>query len=248
MKRINDICYSPSTGQCLDIYLPEADTFPVTVYIHGGGLEFGDKDTLPEYMNYMTDHGIAVVSINYRMYPDAKYPEFVEDSAEAVAWVFKNMGKYGKVTGVFVGGSSAGGYLSQMLCFDRRWLGAWGISPMEVSGFILDAGQPTCHFNVLRERGLDTRRLIVDDSAPLYHIGLDPEYAPMLILVSDNDIENRYEQTLLMISTLKHFGHTENIELKVMNGPHCGYCGAVDEKGVSVYGPIVEDFVRRYTK
>ena len=74
MKRINDICYSPATGQCLDIYLPEADTFPVTVYIHGGGLEFGDKDTLPEYMNYMTEHGIAVVSINYRMYPDANIP------------------------------------------------------------------------------------------------------------------------------------------------------------------------------
>jgi len=243
MKKFEDICYSPETKQCLDLYLPEKDAFPVLVYFHGGGLEAGDKKTMPAFMEYMTARGIAVASVNYRMYPEAKYPDFLVDGAASVAWIFRHKEKYG-FTGIYVGGSSAGGYMSQMLCFDRRWLGAWDISPMDIAGFVLDAGQPTCHFNVLRERGMDTRRLIVDDSAPLYHIGTDPEYPGMLVIVSDNDIENRYEQTMLMLSTLKHFGHTEGIQLKVMHGGHCQYLEAVDEKGESVFGQIVADYIR----
>lgn len=50
----------------------------------------------------------------------------------------------------FHGGSSAGGYISQMLCFDKTWLSKHGIKATDISGFIHDAGQPTCHFNVLR--------------------------------------------------------------------------------------------------
>ena len=52
-----------------------------------------------------------------RHYTDAvhaKYPDFLTDSAEAVAWAYRNMGQYGAVTGFFVGGSSAGGYISQI--------------------------------------------------------------------------------------------------------------------------------------
>jgi hypothetical protein len=191
----------------------------------------------------MVSHGVAVVSANYRMYPSAKYPDFLEDAADAVAWVFENIGNYGKINGIYVGGSSAGGYISQMLCFDKRWLANHGMKPTDITGFVLDAGQPTCHFNVLRERGIDPRRVIIDDSAPMYHIGADEQYAPMLVIVSDQDMQNRYEQTMLMLSTLKHFGHTENVQLKVMNGRHCAYVNAVDENGESVFGTLVLPFI-----
>jgi hypothetical protein len=53
--------------------------------------------------------------------------------------------------------------------------------------------------NVLRERGIDSHRVIIDDSAPLYHIEPNKNYPPMLITVSDNDIPNRYEQVMLLI-------------------------------------------------
>jgi len=244
MKEHLDLCYSKTTGQCLDIYLPECDTFPVFVYIHGGGLENGDKTIVHHFAQYMTDRGIALVSINYRMYPDAVYPQFLEDSAEAVAWAYRNMGQYGTVQGFYVGGSSAGGYLTQMLCFDKSWLAKVDMEPMDITAFIHDAGQPTCHFNVLRERGVDSRRIIVDDTAPLYHVGKDEKYPPMLIIVSDQDIENRYEQTLLLMSTLKHFGLDEGAELKVMNGTHCRYIYAADENGDSVFGKIATDYIQ----
>ncbi len=97
-------------------------------------------------------------------------------------------------------------------------------------------------FLLLHERGIDTRRVIVDDSAALYHIGEDEQYPPMLIIVSDGDIKNRYEQTVLLVSTLKHFGHSENVKLKVMNGTHCAYVSGVDQNGDSVLGKLVAEY------
>lgn len=244
MKTIFDVCYNEKTKQYVDIYLPESTEFPVLLYFHGGGLENGDKADQKIFFEYMVSHGVAVVSANYRMYPNAKYPDFLIDSADATAWVFKNIGNYGKIKGIYVGGSSAGGYISQMLCFDKTWLSKHEIKATDISGFIHDAGQPTCHFNVLRERGLDTRRVIIDDSAPLYHIGESEQYSPMLIIVSDNDMQNRYEQTMLLVSTLKHFARFEKVQLKVMNGTHCAYVEATDQNGESLFGKIVASFIK----
>ncbi|MBQ8267095.1 MAG: hypothetical protein IJZ21_01750 [Clostridia bacterium] len=132
-----------------------------------------------------------------------------------------------------------------MLCFDKAWLSKHGINPTDVAGFIHDAGQPTCHFNVLRERGIDSRRVIIDESAPLYHVGKDEQYPPMLIIVSDNDMQNRYEQTMLLVSSLKHFGHSQKVQLKIMNGTHCAYVDAADQNGESVFGKLVTAFINR---
>ena len=225
--------------------MPDSEEFSVFLYFHGGGIESGDKSGEKVLFNYLVSQGIAVVSANYRMYPDAKYPDFLVDAADATAWVVKNIENYGKIKGIYVGGSSAGGYISQMLCFDEKWLSKHGIKASDISGFIHDAGQPTCHFNVLRERGLDTRRVIIDDSAPIYHIDDTKQYPPMLIIVSDDDMQNRYEQTMLLISTLKHFGHIEKVQLKLMNGTHCAYVGAIDQNGESVLGKLVTEFINR---
>ncbi len=244
MKSITDICYSKEADQYLDIHLPECHRFPVFLYFHGGGIERGDKANRYDlFIHHLTANGIAVVSANYRMYPHAKYPEFIEDAACATAWVFENMKTYGEVTHIYVGGSSAGGYLSQMLCFDKKYLAKHGLAPMDISGFVHDAGQPTAHFNVLRERGIDSRRVIVDESAPLYHIGTDETYPPMLVIVSDNDMKNRYEQTMLVMSTLQHFGLDENAKLQVMESTHCAYVRKADENGISIFGKLICDFI-----
>ena len=243
MKTVSDVCYCETHKLYLDIYLPACQNFPVLVYFHGGGLERGDKANQQVLYRFLTDHGVAVVAPNYRMYPNARYPDFLVDSAKAVAWTFENIHTYGNATEIYVGGSSAGGYLSQMLCFDESWLSAHGIKPSDIAGYLHDAGQPTCHYNVLRERGVDSRRVIIDESAPLYHIDDSRSYPPMQIIVSDNDMENRYEQTMLLMSTLKHFGHRENVKLTVMQGKHCAYVRAVDARGDSVLGKLVLELI-----
>lgn len=248
MKSICNVCYDPEHDLTLDVFLPECQNFPVFVYFHGGGLKAGDKIDGRLPAETLTAAGIAVVSANYRMYPQARYPDFLRDAAKAVAWAFREMPSYGADGEIYVGGSSAGGYLSQMLCFDETWLRAEGLEASAVAGFVHDAGQPTCHFNVLRERGIDPRRVIIDDSAPIYHVQADRKYPPMLLIVADNDMKNRYEQTMLLVSTLAHFGYAEQVQLKVMPGTHCAYVGAVDETGRSVFGGIVREFIREHTK
>ena len=241
MKFISNICYGKSKHpeQYLDIYLPDTDAFKVVVYMHGGGIEAGDKSSAKVVGEYVASQGIAFVSINYRMYPQAMYPQFICDSAEAVAWVYKNIEDYGKCEGIYICGSSAGGYLSMMLCFGDKYLTPYKIPKDMIKGYIHDAGQPTTHFNVLRERGIDPRRVIIDEAAPMYHIGKAIDYLPMMFIVSDNDMKNRYEQTQVTLSTLRHFEYDESkIYYQLMHGTHCHYSETVE------FGEIICDFVK----
>ena len=62
----------------------------------------------------------------------------------------------------------------------RRWYismeAAWGIDSMkDIAGYLHDTPQPTTHFNILRERGIDTKAIRVDEAAPLYYIDRDFE-------------------------------------------------------------------------
>src|SRR5690606_28133160 len=145
--------------------------------------------------------------VDYRLYPNTKFPEYIIDAANALLWVIKNIKNYGNSKNIYVGGSSAGGYLSMMLCFDQSYLKNVGISNEQISGYLHDAGQPTVHLNILKERGIDSRRIIVDEAAPIYFVGLEKTYPKMMFVVSDNDVANRLEQTNLMVSTLNSFGY-----------------------------------------
>lgn len=248
MRKIENIpyCKNALPAQQLDLWLPDGDSFPVFVFFHGGGLVSGDKGD-ESFLLELTGAGIAVASANYRMFPDAAYPDYLEDAAMAVKWVQDHIGEYGQAQAFFVGGSSAGGYISQMLLFDARWLSAAGADQTAVSGYILDAGQPTAHYEMLRRRGIDPRRVIVDDTAPLYHVDDSRPYPPMLLIVADNDMQNRMEQTMLLYSTLKHFGQGEKAELKIVeNSTHCQYHSMQTNAGKNLFGEMVLDFIRRH--
>lgn len=247
MRIIKDIFYTDT--QALDLYLPACDSFPLFIYFHGGGLEHGSKEAAELFADYLCNQGIAVLSANYRMFPEAKYPDFIEDAASAVAWACSHMAEYGKCTGYFIGGSSAGGYLSMMLCFDASYLAKHGIDAGKIGGFLHDAGQPTAHFNVLKYKGIDPRRIIIDETAPLYHIGTAKEYPPMCFLVSDHDMENRLEQTQLVLSTLRHFRYDESkIEMKLLHGTHCHYVAPPKDGSECPFGPLAAQFILKYCK
>ena len=244
MRKIENIKYSKFEECALDIYLPENSKFSTFIYFHGGGLESGDKKDAEILASYLAKKGVAVVSANYRMYPTAVFPDYIKDCASCVAWVFSHIKEYGQSNNIYVGGSSAGAYISMMLCFDSKYLGLYGIKPNMIKGYIHDAGQPTSHFNILRERGMDTRRIVVDETAPLYFVGRDSEYSDMVFIVSDNDMENRMEQMMLMQSTLKHFGH--KIQVDIIHGTHCEYVLKKDRAGSSVFGKMIYKYIEKW--
>ncbi|MBR2615778.1 MAG: alpha/beta hydrolase [Clostridia bacterium] len=245
MRSITDVCYGTHEKQRLDIHLPEGDTFPVFLYLHYGGFTKGDKasEVYRPFIEYLTERGICVVSINYRLYPEAKYPDFLEDSAAGVAWAFEHLREYGNPESFWLGGSSAGGYATMMLCFDPSWLGKHGLSPMSLAGFLHDSGQPTTHFNVVKERGMDSKRIVVDEAAPLYYVGTAETLPKMMFVTAETDRENRTEQTLLTLSTLRHFGFGE-IPHRVLPGKHVSYVGRLNEAGESEFGRLIYDFMQ----
>ena len=246
MKKIEKISYGTLDEQVLEIFLPDTEeSFPVFVYFHGGGLDHGSYRGFDNLAKALTKRGIAIVSAEYRKYPTAKYPDFIEDAALAVKWTVDNISSYGNADKIYVGGSSAGGYLSMMLCFDVKYLENAGVEYDAVAGYFHDAGQPTSHLNILREKGIDPRRIIVDETAPLFHVGLRGNYPPMHFVVSDKDIVNRYEQTMLMISTLSHFGfRKQTVSYTLMHGGHCEYVKTLDDNGENVLGLMVADFIK----
>lgn len=230
-------------GLYLDLHLPDMPAFDLFVYFHGGGLEAGNRKGVEVFAQTLAKRGIATASVEYRMYPSARFPDFIEDCAASVRWLRDHISAYGTCRRLLVGGSSAGGYISMMLCFDGRYLEAVGMKPTDVDAYIHDAGQPTTHFNVLRERGEDTRRVVIDGAAPLYFVGTAERYAPMLLIVSDDDIPCRYEQTMLLARTLRHFGHGDCVTVREMHGTHCAYDYRADEDGEGTFGKVILEYL-----
>ena len=155
------------------------------------------------------------------------------------------LGEYLRYDKLIVGGCSAGAYMTQMLCFNKEFLAAVGVSNKDITAYVHDAGQPTVHFNVLRERGYDHRRIMVDKYAPLYYVGIDKTYPPMQIIVSDNDIPNRIEQTELLLGALRHFGHDmSKVHVDKTHGEHVWYVNATDKCGKSEYANLLIPFIK----
>lgn len=104
----------------LDIYYPKNKKgFATIVWIHGGGLISFQKEIPKELKN----KGVAIIGINYRLYPKVKAPVYIEEAAAAVAWTYKNILKFGGNEDlIFISGHSAGGYLARIIGLDKKWL------------------------------------------------------------------------------------------------------------------------------
>ncbi|MFN4088979.1 MAG: alpha/beta hydrolase [Alphaproteobacteria bacterium] len=102
---------------------PSADAvLPVLVYFHGGGWVIGDIDTHDGVCRHLAARsGFAVVSVDYRMGPEHRFPAAVEDCFAATAWVANQGPGLGiDPARVAVGGDSAGGNLAAVVCLMAR--------------------------------------------------------------------------------------------------------------------------------
>jgi len=100
------------------IYTPNGDgPFPIFVYYHGGGWVLGDLETSDATCRMLANQtDRIVVSVDYRLAPEYKFPVPVEDSFAALKWVSENASAFnGNVSNLVVGGDSAGGNLSTVV-------------------------------------------------------------------------------------------------------------------------------------
>jgi acetyl esterase/lipase len=191
----------------LDLYFPEQlEEFPTLIWFHGGGLTGGNK-YIPEELK---QKGMAVVAVNYRLYPKIKAPVYIEDAAAATAWVFNHIEAYGGDPDlIFVSGHSAGGYLTSMVGLDLRWLQAHDIDANRIAGLIPFSGHTITHFTVRAERGIEGTQPVVDDLAPLFHVRKDAP--PLLLITGDRELEmlGRYEENAYLMRMMKVVGHPD---------------------------------------
>ncbi len=191
----------------LDVYYPLAEKdFATVVWFHGGGLT-GGKRSVPEGLQ---EHGIAVVAVDYRLYPNVKSPTYVEDAAAAVAWTFEHIADFGgSRKKIFVSGHSAGGYLTSMIGLDKHYLAAHNIDADEIAGLIPYSGHTVTHFTVRKERGIADTQPIVDDMAPMFHVRADAP--PTLLITGDRELEmlGRYEENAYHWRMMKVAGHKD---------------------------------------
>jgi len=87
---------------------------PCLVFFHGGGWVIGDLDSHDVVCRKLADHGeLIVISVDYRLAPEHKFPAAVEDAITATEWVASNAGQLGvDASRLTVGGDSAGGNLA----------------------------------------------------------------------------------------------------------------------------------------
>lgn len=124
-KAQTDLNYGSAPHQKLDLYLPEGGSapYPLIVYFYGGGWQGGSKDYYAFVAQNFTKRGYAVAIPDYAKYPPAKFPEFIEDSAKAVAWLAAHADKQKlDVNNIFLLGHSAGAHNAALLAADERYL------------------------------------------------------------------------------------------------------------------------------
>lgn len=122
-----DIAYGPLDRQMLDVYRPSSHggPLPVIVFFYGGSWDSGSKSGYAWLGRALAARGYLVVIPDYRLYPEVRFPAFLEDNAKSVDWAIANAARFGgDPQRIVLAGHSAGAYNAAMLALDPQWLGA----------------------------------------------------------------------------------------------------------------------------
>lgn len=240
----------------MDIYFPQAGgAWPLLVYVHGGGWRRGDKSEAAALAAGMTAQGYLVVSINYRLYPTAKFPGMIEDVKCAIRYLRAHAGEYHlDSTRIGVIGVSAGGHLAALLGTADESAG-WDVgeyldqssrvqvivtmsAPMDLTRKFPDATMET-----MREvgSGLDFAA-----ASPITYVTADDP--PFLLIQGDRDELVPTEQAQLMYDRLVQANVPAQLVI-VENGRHSLTAPDGSAKpNVGEINQILLDFLVKYLK
>jgi acetyl esterase/lipase len=210
-ERTTDLAYGDGPRRKLDVYRPLSGDgkAPVVVFFYGGNWVSGERADYAFVGRALASRGIVTVVADYRLYPAVSYPDFLDDTAQAVAWAAKEAARYGGDSKrLFVMGHSAGAYNAAMVALDGRWLAKQHMSPADLRGWIGLAGpydflpienpttKPVFHFP-------DTPR----ESQPVRHV--TPQSPPALLIAARSDN---------LVDPLRNTGHLAE-QLRAQNIP-----------------------------
>jgi acetyl esterase/lipase len=210
---LTDIPYCPIgvPSQKMDVYFPESGgPWSAVVYVHGGSWTHGDKSEAAMFAQLMTSQGYLVVSLNYRLYPEATFPAMIQDVKCAIRSLRAHASEYNldpnRIAAV---GPSAGGHLVALLGTtdpNAGWdVGEYLDQSSRVQAVIAMAGVmdlsrsfPNANLESIRLIGFGEYNVV--EASPITHVTVDDP--PFLLIHGDLDELVPYEQSQLMYDKL----------------------------------------------
>ena len=217
-KVIRNLHYGREPGQSLDIYLPDdrqRDT--QLVFLHGGGWHSGSKDEYAYLGAALAAYGVTCAVVGYRLYPQVRYPEFVEDVAHGIAWLRRDGLRYGFGNApLYLMGHSAGAHIACLVAMDKRFRAQAHLDDTSIAGIIGLSGvyrfRPEVspvYSEIFADAGPG-----FESVNPINHVG--DNKVPILMLHGDRDqvIGARNAQHMLQAAT----GVGQQAQLHVQEG------------------------------
>ncbi len=123
LPRVQEVLLpGPAGAMKARLYAPSFQRLPVLLFFHGGGFTIGGLDTHDSLCRQLALRaGVAVLSLDYRLAPEHRFPAAVDDSFAALRWLLKHADSLGlDPTRLAVGGDSAGGTLAAVTALQAR--------------------------------------------------------------------------------------------------------------------------------
>jgi acetyl esterase/lipase len=129
-----DIPYGEGPRRTLDLYTPEQPRSDgkAVIFFYGGSWDSGKKSDYLFVAQALASRGLTVIVPDYRLYPEVRFPAFLEDGAQATRWAADKVG----TDRLFVAGHSAGAEIASMLCASTPYLSKVGVDRMKLRGLI----------------------------------------------------------------------------------------------------------------
>lgn len=220
------IRFGPHARHHLDVWAPshpDSARLPVVVFFYGGGWHAGERGDYGFAGAAYAGQGFLSIVPDYRLVPEVHYPDFLEDAALALRWVWTNAAAYGgDPAKIVVAGHSAGAYIAAMLALDPRWLASVQLPSDTIKAGVLLSGP--FDFAPFREwRGRATFGTYHDpaETQPINHVRAD---APPLLLQhgsSDRLVYAKNSRSLAAALTRVGAPH----EVRIYRG--CDHAGTV---------------------
>jgi acetyl esterase/lipase len=242
--------YGPGPRGLLDLYLPDgapADA-PAVVFFYGGNWQSGARGDYRFVGQAFASQGFLAVIPDYRLYPLARFPDFLQDAAAAVAWTRDRLrGPDGAPRPLFLAGHSAGAYIAAMLTLDERWLEEAGAPARETVRAAAGLAGP---YDFLPLRSASLKQIFGPEEGraatqPINHA--DGDEPPLLLLTGDADATVRPGNTARLARRIEERGG--RVEMRVY--PNVGHIALVAALASPLrsLAPALEDlsaFFRRH--
>jgi acetyl esterase/lipase len=215
--------YGPDPRHLLDVYQARVPGGPLAVFFYGGTWQGGSRAYYRFLGRALAAGGATTVIADYRLYPQIRYPEFLNDCALATAFVRDNAARLGADrTRIFAMGHSAGAYNALMLAANPAYLlRATGELPNAVLAGAIGLAGP---YDFLPMTGPDVRAVFGGaaddpDTQPIAHIGRHAP--PLLLLTGEADTTVLPRNSERLAAAAKSFG----VPAQLRRYPGIGHIG-----------------------